>query len=226
MLKDAQRRRFDVVMAWAIDRLGRSLIDLRGTIQTLEHCGVGSAGDRHDDPRRLSHVSNYGRVRRVRAQHDPAADQCGTQAGRGKELVDAAIRMAVDDLADHIDQVGVRIDAVEFAGLDQRSNDRPVFAAAVGTGEERVLPVQCDWADTTFDDIGIDLDATVIDEAGGTSPARQRIADCLGELALLTDQSELGAQPRLKVSMIGRLLSWGTVLRSLALRPRISFSIA
>jgi DNA invertase Pin-like site-specific DNA recombinase len=40
MLKDAQRRRFDVVMAWAIDRLGRSLIDLLGTIQTLEACGV------------------------------------------------------------------------------------------------------------------------------------------------------------------------------------------
>src|SRR5205814_3947524 len=30
----------DVVMAWAIDRLGRSLIDLLGTIQTLEACGV------------------------------------------------------------------------------------------------------------------------------------------------------------------------------------------
>jgi DNA invertase Pin-like site-specific DNA recombinase len=40
MLNDAQRRRFDVVMAWAIDRLGRSLIDLLGTIQTLEQCGV------------------------------------------------------------------------------------------------------------------------------------------------------------------------------------------
>jgi DNA invertase Pin-like site-specific DNA recombinase len=40
MLKDAQRRHFDVVMAWAIDRLGRSLIDLLGTIQTLEHCGI------------------------------------------------------------------------------------------------------------------------------------------------------------------------------------------
>ena len=40
MLQDAQRRRFDVVMAWAIDRLGRSLIDLLGTIQTLEHSGV------------------------------------------------------------------------------------------------------------------------------------------------------------------------------------------
>ena len=40
MLKDAQRRRFDVIMAWAIDRLGRSLIDLLGTIQALEACGV------------------------------------------------------------------------------------------------------------------------------------------------------------------------------------------
>jgi DNA invertase Pin-like site-specific DNA recombinase len=36
MLKDAQRRKFDVIMAWAIDRLGRSLIDLLGTIQMLE----------------------------------------------------------------------------------------------------------------------------------------------------------------------------------------------
>jgi DNA invertase Pin-like site-specific DNA recombinase len=40
MLKDASKRRFDVVMAWAIDRLGRSLIDLLGTIQTLEASGA------------------------------------------------------------------------------------------------------------------------------------------------------------------------------------------
>ena len=40
MLNDASRRKFDVVMAWAIDRLGRSLVDLLGTIQGLEACGV------------------------------------------------------------------------------------------------------------------------------------------------------------------------------------------
>jgi DNA invertase Pin-like site-specific DNA recombinase len=40
MLKDASKRRFDVVMAWAIDRLGRSLIDLLGTIQTLEQIPI------------------------------------------------------------------------------------------------------------------------------------------------------------------------------------------
>jgi DNA invertase Pin-like site-specific DNA recombinase len=40
MLNDAKRRKFDVLMGWAIDRLGRSLIDLLGTIQELEACGV------------------------------------------------------------------------------------------------------------------------------------------------------------------------------------------
>ena len=40
MLKDASRREFDVIMAWSIDRVGRSLIDLLSTIQTLEACGV------------------------------------------------------------------------------------------------------------------------------------------------------------------------------------------
>ena len=37
MLKDASRRKFDIAMAWAIDRLGRSLIDLLRTIQNRLH---------------------------------------------------------------------------------------------------------------------------------------------------------------------------------------------
>ena len=40
LLKRSQRREFDVVMAWAIDRIGRSLIDLLNTIETLKACGV------------------------------------------------------------------------------------------------------------------------------------------------------------------------------------------
>jgi DNA invertase Pin-like site-specific DNA recombinase len=40
LLKDANRRRFDVAMAWSIDRVGRSLSDLLGTIQHLEAVGV------------------------------------------------------------------------------------------------------------------------------------------------------------------------------------------
>jgi DNA invertase Pin-like site-specific DNA recombinase len=40
LLNQAQRGKFDVVMAWAIDRVGRPLIDLLGTIQHLEACKV------------------------------------------------------------------------------------------------------------------------------------------------------------------------------------------
>ena len=61
MLKDASRRKFDVIMAWSIDRVGRSLIDLLGTIQTLEACGVDlyprPAVDRHDHTGRQADVS-------------------------------------------------------------------------------------------------------------------------------------------------------------------------
>jgi DNA invertase Pin-like site-specific DNA recombinase len=40
MLKDAGRRKFDILVAWAVVRLGRSLIDLLRTIQDLEAVGV------------------------------------------------------------------------------------------------------------------------------------------------------------------------------------------
>jgi DNA invertase Pin-like site-specific DNA recombinase len=40
MLKDAARGRFDVVLAWALDRLGRSLIDLLDTLNELETAGA------------------------------------------------------------------------------------------------------------------------------------------------------------------------------------------
>jgi DNA invertase Pin-like site-specific DNA recombinase len=40
MLKDATRARFDVVMGWALDRIGRSLVDLLDTLRTLEGASV------------------------------------------------------------------------------------------------------------------------------------------------------------------------------------------
>jgi DNA invertase Pin-like site-specific DNA recombinase len=40
LLKDASRGRFDVAMAWALDRLGRSLLDLLDTLGELETAGV------------------------------------------------------------------------------------------------------------------------------------------------------------------------------------------
>ena len=41
MLKDATRRQFDMIAAWSVDRLGRSLQDLIGTLGELHAAGVG-----------------------------------------------------------------------------------------------------------------------------------------------------------------------------------------
>lgn len=40
MLKDATRRKFDVVMAWSVDRLGRSLQDLVGLLTELHGSNI------------------------------------------------------------------------------------------------------------------------------------------------------------------------------------------
>ena len=106
--------------------------------------------------------------------------------------------MAVDDAGDDVGEVGVRLDAVELAGLDERGDDGPMLGAAVGAGEQRVLAVEGEGPDGALDDVVVDLDAAVVEEPAQTLPARERVADRLGELGLLADERELVAQPRLE----------------------------
>ena len=122
----------------------------------------------------------------------------GNGIGPWQQIVDLAVRVTVDDLCDDVGEVDVRFDAREFAGLDQRGDDGPMLAAAVRASEECVFSVQSDRPDRAFDDVGVDLDTAVVEEAGQALPARERIADCFSEFCLLTDQSELGAQPGFK----------------------------
>ncbi len=51
-----------------------------------------------------------------------------------QKLVDLAVEMAIDDLCECVREIGLRIDAAEFAGLYERGDDRPMFAAAIGAG--------------------------------------------------------------------------------------------
>ena len=105
MLNDASRRKFDVVMAWAIDRLGRSLIDLLGTIQHLEAVGV----DLYLDQQNIDTTTPMGKLvfqvagafaeferamirQRVRAGLKTAVAQ-GAQLGRPK--INAAVERKV-----------------------------------------------------------------------------------------------------------------------------------
>src|SRR5262245_3145481 len=107
MLRDAQRRRFDVVMAWAIDRLGRSLIDLLGTIQTLEACGV----DLYLDQQALDTTTPAGKLmfqitgafaefeRSMIRQRINAGLKRAIEAGKqlGRPRIDAALEKRIQD---------------------------------------------------------------------------------------------------------------------------------
>jgi len=85
-----------------------------------------------------------------------------------------AVGMAADDFGDYVGQIGLRFDAVELGGFDKRGDGRPMLTATVGPREERVLAIQCNGANGALHDIGVDLDAPVIDEAGEPQPARTR----------------------------------------------------
>jgi hypothetical protein len=71
----ATKREFDVVMAWSVDRLGRSLQDLVGFLGELHALGVDlflhQAGPRHPHARRHGDVPDA-----VRACDDRGASSC------------------------------------------------------------------------------------------------------------------------------------------------------
>ena len=134
--------------------------------------------------------------------------------------------MAVDDPGEDVDQVGERIDIVQLTGFDQRRDDGPMFGAAIGACEQRIFPAERDGTDGAFDGVVVEFDATVVDEARQALPAREGIADCLGEPALLADQAEFCAQPLLECIGERPAFCCRMMRRASALRPRMSFSMA
>ena len=53
-----------------------------------------------------------------------------------KQFVEAIDRVTLDEAGEDVGEIGLRIEAVEFAGLDERGEDRPMVAAVVGAGKQ------------------------------------------------------------------------------------------
>src|SRR5262249_49494559 len=96
--------------------------------------------------------------------------------GPGHELVEARGGPEIDQLGEDVGEVGLRIDAVQFAGFDERSNAGPVLRAMIVTGEERILAIKYHRANASFDDVGVELDAAVIEEAGEPVPEVRNVS--------------------------------------------------
>ena len=69
-------------------------------------------------------------------------ERLGSGVGPGEQFVDGAVEMPIDDAGQHVDEVGIGLHVVELAVLDQRGDDGPVVASAVGTGEQRILAIK------------------------------------------------------------------------------------
>ena len=86
LCRDATKRQFDMVMAWSVDRLGRSLQDLVGFLSELHALGIdlflNQQGLDTTTPAGKAHVSDDGRVCGVRALDDSGTSSCWPCAGQ------------------------------------------------------------------------------------------------------------------------------------------------
>jgi Resolvase, N terminal domain len=87
MMKAVNAKEFQMVAAWSVDRLGRSLTDLLAILQALHDKGVDlflHQQPGHLDDGRPRNVSNAGRLRRVRTGHHPRTCQRRACARQGE----------------------------------------------------------------------------------------------------------------------------------------------
>ena len=62
--------------------------------------------------------------------------------GPGHEFVQTGGRPEIDQLGEDVGQIGLRFDATEFAGLDQRSDAGPVLRALIMPREQCILAIE------------------------------------------------------------------------------------
>src|SRR5712671_1275322 len=68
-----------------------------------------------------------------------------------QQLVESIDQMSIDHALEHVAQVGVGLDAVHFASLDERAECRPSFSTEIRTREEMILAPECNRTDRPLD---------------------------------------------------------------------------
>ena len=72
--------------------------------------------------------------------------------------------MAGGEASERVGKPDLRIGSAELAGLDHAGDDGPMVAAIIGPGEQGIFAIQGQRTDRTLDGVGVDLDATVVEE--------------------------------------------------------------
>src|SRR6516162_6697862 len=151
--------------------------------------------------------------------------------GPRRQFREPAVGPVIDELGQHVGQIGFGIDAVQLTGLNQRGEHRPVFRPFVAAGEQSILSVQSNRSHAALDGIGVDVLESISMRPSSrkrTSPSQwlrpYRMAWAIDEpLATCT---RIFSSQVFSVATRGLVFSCRTTRRSLALLPRILASIS
>ena len=95
--------------------------------------------------------------------------------GPGQEFVDRGT--PVYELSESVGEPSLRIDTVELGGPDQRGDAGPVGSPASWPAKRAFLRLRADGSHAAIDDVGIDLDATIIEIAREAVPVVRAVAE-------------------------------------------------
>src|SRR6266852_1844435 len=110
--------------------------------------------------------------------------------GPRQQFVETVDGISIDHASKHVGEVGVGLDAVQFACFDQRTNDCPTNPAAITTCEQMILSSESHRANRALDRVCVEFDAAIMEKARQTFPARARVTDRLGKRAAAGDARE------------------------------------
>src|SRR5690606_15565177 len=132
-----------------------------------------------------------------------------------QELVEIAVWPAFGDALESQCQPGEGIDVVHLGCLQKGRDCGPCLPAAVGSGKQRVLACDGLVPDSPLDGIGVDIEATIVQEALETLAAAPGIPDRLGEFRLVRDAAQFLFTERPEIGYDGGrlLLSRGSAIR-------------
>lgn len=120
-----------------------------------------------------------------------------------QQFVETVDRMSVDHAREHVGEISVGFDAVEFAGFNQRTDDRPTLTTTVTACKQVVLATERHRADRALDRVGVEFDASIMQEARQAFPARERVTDRLGKRAAAGDAGSCASSQVCSACTIG-----------------------
>ncbi len=120
----------------------------------------------------------------------------------GKQVVEAPGRI-VGQPREHVGEPGLRIDAIELGGLDQRVELRSAMAARVRAGGGPVAAAHRDGTNPPFGSLVLQVDAPIAEEAAEGGLALEHVVDRLRHRSLGRELGAIFSQPRLQLGNEG-----------------------